>query len=89
MLYIIKSYHPSQIHLINTLINVPDNALVFINEGVLYFRCSIFASKSLLFALRESVLLFGNDFSLPDAVKLIDHPQWVMLTTQHSKIITL
>lgn len=86
MLVIIKN-HPTTLN--SELLNQPNSALLFIGEGVLNLVNQDEASSTKRYALKESVLLYSLSNRIPSSVKLISYSEWVELTREYAKIVTL
>lgn len=89
MLLIIKEYHSNNIKQIADLFSVENTVLLFIGEAVFYLLENIEIHKAKIVALKDSVQLFGLAEKIPAHIPLIDYPEWVKLTEEYAKIITL
>lgn len=89
MLFIIKKYQTHQIKRLSKLLVDPNTIMLFVAEGIFYLLDELKPWKAQVYALKDSVLLFGLIEHMPSSVHLIDYSEWVSLTEKCEKIITL
>jgi len=90
MLFIIKKYQAHQTKLLSKLLFDQNVAMLFVAEGIFYLLDDDSKpSKAQVYALKDSVLLFGLTERIPSSVRLVDYSDWISLTEKYDKITTL